>query len=403
MAIRRRTGTLVTAALLVTGLAACDSAAPAPRASSSPGTARTAPAKIADARLGTLMIVDDYERAGSAVKLGTAKKADPGGIAQYFADPGTATRFQGDGGIDAPVGCGAGTGKQVVDGAVVGTPVVAAGTVSIPVSLYVGTRQAAQLSVTADAASGKLKGFSCGAVTAPALPGVQALVGYYGGTLAAGDTAPAAATDRLKQQFLTPAFASWRWSGLRADATTCAEDAMDYWHAVYSPSAAPTGGAQWYFWPAGTDQVNMSVAVDPTAGRVAWVYCPGELTPRPATPASYSDDQIQSYVGDLFNDYAYLRALQPVGADASAISAYFASPDAYRAAAGSTGAQALECSTTAAGSIGADSVKVSGSSATVALTSSPVPHPVTAGQTPLGHPRVTLDLTTMKITSVSCG
>ncbi|MEY9964888.1 hypothetical protein ABIA33_002930 [Streptacidiphilus sp. MAP12-16] len=398
MAMRRLTGYLVTATLVVAALAGCDSSASSPRAG---GTTQISPAQVAAARNATLMVVDDYERAGSAAELGTAKKADPGGVAQYFADQNAARRFQGSGGIGAPLGCGVAAGKHVVDGAVIGTPVASQNAISIPVSLYIGTKQAAQVSVTADAASGRLKDFSCGPVAAPDLPGVQALVGYYGGSVAAGtDTSATAAINQLKQQFLTPAFAKWDWPGLRTDAATCAEDTMPYWHAVYAPTAAPTGGAQWYFWPAG-QQVIMSVAVNPTANRVAWVFCLGELIPKWA-PAAYSDDQIQSYVGDLFNTYAYLRALQPVGADASVIRTYFVSPDAYKAAADSTGPQPLECSQTAAGSIGADSVKVTGTTATVALTSAPSPHPVTAGQSALGHPKVILDLATMKIASVSC-
>lgn len=407
MAMRRLFGPAVAAALLFTGLTGCDPATSGPQPAASTQAA-VPPARIAAARTSALMVFDDYERTGSAAKLGTAKRADPGGVAQYFTDTDAAGKFQGGGGVGAPLGCGAAAGRSVVDGVVVGTPVASSkSALSIPVSLYVGTRQAAQLSVTADTASGKLRDFSCGQVTAPGLPGVQALVGFYGGLVAAGtdDAAATAALGRLKPRFLTAAFARWGWPGLRADAVTCSEDTMAYWHAAYAPTGATTGGAQWYFWPADA-HVNMSVAVDPSADRVAWVYCPGELTPQ-LTPqsaaAAYSEDQIQGYVGDLFNSYAYLRALQPVGADASAVRAYFVSADAYRTAAGSTGAQPLECSPTAAGSIGADSVKVSGSTATVVLTSAPSAHPVDAGETALGHPRVTLDLATMKIASVSCG
>jgi translation initiation factor 2 gamma subunit (eIF-2gamma) len=63
----------------------------------------------------------------------------------------------------------------------------------------------------------------------------------------------------------------------------------------------------------------------------------------------------------------------------------------------------VECSATSAGSIGADSVTVSGATATVSLTSAPSDRPVSAGETALGHPRVTIDLGTMKIAPVSCG
>ncbi len=420
MGTRRLLTGLVTATLVAAGSVGCGSSAPRPH---STAPAQAAPAQLAAARTGALMVVDDYERSGAAARSGAAKKADAGGIAQYFADQGTAARFQGAGGIGAPIGCGVATGKNVVDGAVVGTPVTAQNTISVPVSLYIGTKQAAQVSVTADLASGKLKDFSCGPVAAPDLPGVKALVGYYGGAVALGaesdakagsdggadsgtdsgsDSGATAADDQLKQQFLTPAFAKWTWPGLRTAAATCSEDTMTYWHAAYAPSDAPTGGAPWYFWPAGS-QVIMSVAVDPSANRVAWVNCPGELVPRPATPATYSDDQVQSYVGDLFNGYAYLRALQPLGADASVIKGYFASPDAYSSTAAGTGAQPLECSPTAAGSINADSVTVSGTSATVTLTSAPSAHPLSGGETALGHPKVTIDLPSMKITSVSCG
>jgi hypothetical protein len=350
------------------------------------------------------MIVDDYERSGAAVKLGTAKKPDPGGIAQYFADQSAAQKFQGEG-VGAPLGCGVASDKDVVDGAVIGTPVLSQNTISVPVALYVGTRRAAQVDVTADGASGKLTGFSCGSVTAPEPPGAHVLVNYYGGYVAI-DADPAAkeAIKELKKRYLAPGFASWDWPGLRAEASTCADDdPPTYWHAVYAPESAATGGAQWYFWPAGSDsQISMSAAVDSLAGRVGWVFCFGQLVAQ-ATPAAYSEDQIQSYINDLFNDYSYLLALHPVGADASVISAYFVSPDAYQAAATSTGPLPLECSQTPAGSIGADSVSVSGGTATIALTASPLPHPVGVGETPLGHLRVVLDTASMKIKSVTCG
>ena len=354
---------------------------------------------------GTLMVVDDYERAGKAAKEGTGKVADPGGVAQYFAGKAIAAQFQGGGGIDQPVGCGASTGKTVVDGAVVGTPVQSSAvpaSISLPVSLYIGTTQTARVTVTADPASGKLTGFSCGAVTAPTMPGVQTLVGFYGGFVesGAGDVASPAIV-QLKQQFLAPAFASWKWAGIHVEPETCAADLPTYWHAAYAATAT-AAGAQWYFWPGNTGSpINMAVDVDASANRIAWVYCVGQLLPQ-EPPAPYSGDQIQRYIGDLFTSYAYLLALQPLGADPSGFATYFISLGAYKTSVDSSGIEPLECSSVLAGSIGADSVTVTGTTAVVSMTSAPTDHTVSAGEAPLGHPKVTLDMSTMKILSVSC-
>jgi hypothetical protein len=145
----------------------------------------------------------------------------------------------------------------------------------------------------------------------------------------------------------------------------------------------------------------MSVGVDRSAPTVDWVYCIGQLTPL-LPPAAYSDEQVRSYVGGLLDSYAYLQALKPYGADTSAISGYFTSPGAYRDALASTGAQPLECATKAASSMAADGVSVTGTTAVVTLTANPTAHALTPGETVLGHPKITLDLKTMKIASVSC-
>jgi hypothetical protein len=385
------------AAVLAAGaIAGCSSdAKPTP-------PARPASALHLDAaQTSALQLLDDYERSGAAVKSGRAKKADPTGLQAYVATAQVLARLRGVGGTGAPIGCGVASGTSVVDGAVVGTPVALGTGMAVPVSLYVGTRSAARLTLDTDAA-GRITDFSCARAADPDLPGSATIVGYYGGAAAAFGTPDAdAALGRLRGQYLTPAFASFTRPGLDGDQSTCAEDgSIPYWHAVYAP--ARTGnGAQWYFWPGGSEQIIMSVAVDRSAPRVDWVYCVGQLSPQ-LPPASYSDDQVQSYVGGLLDSYAYLQALKPYGADTSAIAGYFASPGAYRDAVASTGAQPLECATKAAGSVDADSVSVTGTTAVVGLTANPTAHALTPGETALGHPRVTLDLRTMKITSMSC-
>ncbi|TDT98142.1 hypothetical protein EDD99_6357 [Streptomyces sp. 846.5] len=392
MHVARPVGYLATLALAAAALVGCSSAA------SGPATSEPAP-QVENARTAALMAVDDYERAGAAVKTGAAKKPDPGGVSQYFASPAVRAKFQGDGGIDAPMGCKAGSGHDVVDGAVIGTPVAAKGAVSVPVNLYVGNRPAARLTATTDL-KGRLTGFSCGTAAALGLPGEPALVGFYGGAAAVYGTPGAdSALGILKRQYLNPGFAGFARPAIDTDQATCAEDGLTYWHAVYAP-AATNIGAQWYFWPGGPGQVIMSVAVDPTP-KVAWVNCTGQLVP-PLAPAAYSDDQVESYIGDLLNSYAVLLALKPYGADVSGIASYFATPAAYRTAAASTGSEPLECAVTAAGSINADSVTTSGTTAVVSLTSAPTAHALATGEKPLGHPRVTVNLSTMKIASVTC-
>lgn len=353
------------------------------------------------AQASALAVVDDYERSGAAVRSGRPKKANPAGLQAFVANAQVAARLQGGGGIGAPVGCGVSSGKDVVDGALVGTPVAHDGGMAVPVSLYAGTRDAARLTLDTDAA-GRVTDFSCAAATDPGLPGSAALVGYYGGATAAFGAADSAATlGRLRQQYLAPGFASFTRPELDGDQSTCAEGGtIPYWHAVYAPGRTGTG-AQWYFWPGGGDQVVMSVAVDRSAPRVDWVYCVGQLVP-PLPPANYSDDQVRTYVGGLLDSYAYLQALKPYGADTSAIGGYFTSPSAYREAVAATGAQPLECAARPASSMTADSVSVSGATAVVTLTADPTAHALTAGETALGHPKVTLDLTSMKIASVSC-
>jgi hypothetical protein len=234
------------------------------------------------------------------------------------------------------------------------------------------------------------------------VPGSAAVVGYYGGAAAAFGTSTAdTSLARLRQQYLAPAFASFARPELDGDQTTCDEDgSIPYWHAVYAPGRTGTG-AQWYFWPGGNNQVLMSVAVDRSAPRVDWVYCVGQLAPL-LPPAAYSDDQVQSYAGDLFDSYAYLLALKPYGADTSPIADYFTTPSAYRAALASTGTEPLECAATPAGSIDPDSVQVSGMTAVVKLVANPTAHALTPGEHALGHPVVTLDLRTMKIASLTC-
>ncbi|GAA1986272.1 hypothetical protein [Catenulispora subtropica] len=345
------------------------------------------------------MVLDDYERDGAAAKTGIPKKDFGDDLTRYYADATAMSRIHGGGGIEAPIGCGKAAGKTVVDGAIIGAPASSAGAVTIPVTLYTGTTPVATALVTADPA-GRLTGVTCQPPAAPNLPGADVLAGFYG-SVAASATDPEAddKTKALKDEYLAPAFAKFTRPDVDADQALCAEDAMTYWHAVYAPGATTTG-AQWYFNSGGTNQVNMSVAVDAAASRVAWVYCFGQLVP-PLTPGgAYSDSQVQSFVGDLFNDYAYLLALKPFGADASGMKAYFASDAAYQAAVTGTGAQPLECSATPAVSIGADTATITGDTAVVELTSSPSGHPVTSGA--LGHMKVTVDLATMRFTSAVC-
>jgi hypothetical protein len=395
----KRYGLPIAAAILITAaVSGCSHSSSHPAAASK--SAAAGQPQTGTARTSILMVLDDYERDGAAAKTGVAKKDYGDNMSQYYADASAMTAIHGSGGIGAPLGCKKASGTTVIDGAIVGTPTVAAGSITIPVSLFTGTTAAAQLTVKANAA-GKLTGLSCGPAATVDLPGAATLVGYYGGVAAlATDPNADDKTTALKAQYLAPAFAKFTRPEVKADQSECAEDTMAYWHAVYDPTATSTG-AQWYFGAGGGGQVNMSVAVDPAASHVAWVYCFGQLT-TPMGPGSYSDSQVQSYVSDLFNDYAYLQALKPFGADTSGMKTYFASDTAYQTAIANTGAQPLECSTTAAVSMGADSVTVTGNTAVVSLSSSPLGHSVDPGQA-LGHPKVTVDMSTMKFTGVTCG
>jgi hypothetical protein len=387
---------VIAAALTGCGHAASRHPAPTPATTVAPAGA----VKAGAARTSLLMVLDDYEREGAAVKTGKPKKDYGDDMTKYYADGAAMARIHGGGGVGAPIGCGQASGKTVIDGAVVGNPTSSGGTITLPVTLYTGTAPVTNVAVTATDA-GKLTGFTCQPPSAPNLPGAAVLAKFYGGVAAvAADPEADDKTKALKDQFVAPDFAKFTRTDVDADQSLCAEDTMTYWHAAYDP-AATTTGAQWYFNPGGSNQVNMSVAVDPAGSRVAWVYCFGQLTP-PLTPGgAYSDSQVQSFVGDLFNDYAYLQALKPFGADTSGMKVYFASETAYQAAEANTGAQPLECSSTAATSIGADNVAVTGTTAVVDLTSSPSGHPVDTGD--LGHPKVTVDMATLKITNVACG
>lgn len=355
--------------------------------------------KPAAARTTLLAVLDDYERDGAAVKTGKPKKSHGDDMTKYYADAAAMTAIHGGGGIGAPLGCGKASAKSVIDGAIIDVPDVSGDGVELPVTLFAGATPVTGLLVGTDQA-GRLTGITCRPPAVPDLPGAQVLAAFYGGVAAlAADPNADDKTGALKDRYLAPAFAKFTRPDVDADQSLCAEDALTYWHAVYDPTATTTG-AQWYFNAGGGGQVNMSVAVDSAAGHVAWVYCFGQLAAPPAPGAAYSDTQIQSFIGDLFNDYAYLHALTPFGADASGMKAYFASDAAYQSAVTGTGAQPLECSATAATSIGADSVTLSGQTAVIGLTSSPSGHPVTTGA--LGHPTVTVDPSTMKITKVAC-
>jgi hypothetical protein len=373
--------------------------APSGQADPVPAAGPAGGQQAAAARTSLLMVLDDYERDGVAVKTGEPKKDYGDDMKQYYADVAAMAKIHGGGGIGAPLGCGKAAGKTVVDGAIIGAPIVAGGVVTLPVTLYTGQRSVANVDVTADS-TGKLTGLACRPPAVPELPGAAVLAGYYGGVAAAAGAPDADEQAKaLRQLYVAAAFAGFTRTDVDADQSTCAEDGLAYWHAAYDPQATSTG-AQWYFNPGGQNQVEMSVAVDPLAGRVSWVYCFGQLTP-PLTPGgAYSDSQVQSFVGDLFNDYAYLLALKPFGADSAGMEAYFVSGAAYRASVAATGKQPLECSDVAATSIGADTVEVAGGTAVVALTSSPSGHPVTDGA--LGHPKVTVDMATLKIVSVAC-
>jgi hypothetical protein len=392
-----RHGRLAAAIVMTAALAGCSHSSLHPKASTA--TSPAGAPQLAAARSSVLTVLDDFEREGQAVKLGKPKKDWGDDMSKYYADPVAMTSIHGGGGISAPISCGKASGKTVIDGAIVGTPTTAAGTITLPVTLYVGATAATNVDITTNNA-GKLLGISCLPAAAPNLPGAATLAAYYGG--AAAVAADANADDEvsaLKDTYVVPAFAKFTRTDVDADQSTCAEDTFSYWHAVYDPKATSTG-AQWYFNAGGGGQVNMTVAMDAPASHVAWVYCFGQLTPPLTAGGAYSDSQVQSFVSDLFNDYAYLQSLKPFGADTSGMKVYFASDAAYQTAVTSTGAQPLECSPTAATSIGADTVTAKGTTDVVDLTSSPSGHPVTTGA--LGHPRVTVDTTTMKITTVAC-
>lgn len=402
-----RYGRIMTAILLCTALSGCSHQSSHQASHQDPPkaagpVAAAAPAETpeaAAARTNLLMVLDDYERDGAAVKTGVPKKDYGDDFKQYYADAASMTAIHGTGGVGAPIGCGRAAGKTVVDGAIIGSPTTSGATISLPATLYTGPRPAATLTVTADA-TGKLTGLTCGPPTVPDLPGAAVLADYYGGVAAlAGSTDADAQVEALKQKYVAPAFAAFTRTDVNADQSTCAEDGMTYWHAAYAPRATTTG-AQWYFNPGGQNQVEMSVAVDALTTRVAWVYCFGQLTPLLTPGGAYSDSQVQSFVGDLFNDYAYLAALKPFGADLSGMKQYFTSDAAYQASMAATGKQPLECSDVPATSIGADTVSVAGGTAVVGLTSSPSGHPVAADA--LGHPKVTVDMATLKIVAVTC-
>lgn len=432
--MRARIATAAVAAALVAGLGACTSAskgasgstpteagtsasATAPNAAAtsasasatSTATASATSAAFSDDRLETM-------RAKVAAVLGqgvTASKPqyfqptpDPKELAVDFDSPATMKAVWGDGtavGVTRPMDCGMAKYNGVAIGAVQGS----GATATVPVLLYQGQKAGAvEVTMTVDPASGLIKGFSCGgAPKAADFPGIAPIATYYG---AVADLDEAVLKDKTKSYF-TPAFEAWHPADGDYDKKSCSQNVPDFW--IVALTGSTSSASTWDFGPEGVKTIadptaptaptgfHASMAVDLGSALISRVTCQ-------AKPPNTDSAHPAQYADELMNYYRLAADQTSLGVDAkAAIKPFFVSDTAFTTTWSTTGPVPLLCAAKVPGlaitATGATPA-TSGGKTTVAMVTWPGWHPDQPGQE-LSRFTLTLDASTMKIASITCG
>jgi len=413
---------------LVAGLGACTSAskgasggAPTEAGTSPSMTAPSATAASASATstaTGSAAFSDDWletMRAKVAAVFGQGVTAsqpqyfqptpDPKELAVDFDNPATMKAVWGDGtavGVTRPMDCGMAKYNGVAIGAVQGSGASA----SVPVLLYEGQKAGTvEVTMNVDPGSGLITGFSCSAPKAADFPGIAPIATYYG---AAADLDEAVLKDKTKSYF-TPAFEAWHPADGDYDKKSCSQSVSDFW--IVALTGTTSSASTWDFGPEGVKTIadpaaptaptgfHASMAVDLGSALISRVTCQSK-------PPSADSAHPAQYADELMNYYRLAADQTSLGVDAeAAIKPFFVSDTAFTTAWSSTGSVPLLCAkkvpglaVTATGATPA----TSGAKTSVAMVTWPGWHPDQPGQE-LSKFTLTLDASTMKIASITCG
>lgn len=432
--MRSRVAAAAVAASLITGLAACSSTSKAVSGAtpSAPGsstsattavtTAATSPASAAStsansggssgafapALLETMRskVAAVFGQGVTVSSVFTPPTIDTRELAADFDSPATMKAVWGSGaaGSERPMDCGMAKYEGIAIGAVQASGTSAA---TVPVALYEGAKAGpAVVTVTLDAASGVIKGTTCGgAVNAADFPGITPVAAYYGGTV----TMDKSVINQSLDPYFTPAYASWRPADADYTPPTCSQNGPDRW--VVALTGTTSSASTWDFAPGPVASTvdpqvpqapvgfRSALAVDLGSRKISRVTC-GNANP-PATDSAHPADYAQA----LMDYYRAAADQASLGVDPkAAIQPFFVSDTAFATAWKNTGTVPLLCTKKVPGSVqvaNGTTPTTSGTRVTVKMVTWPNWHPDAAGQEASKFTLV-LDTTSMKISSITC-
>lgn len=434
--VRSRIATAAVVASLVAGLAACGSSkggsggtsstTPAPTASSaaadggaaSPSATATAGSSdsaaaasgYSDTQLEMMRakVASAFGQGVTPAAVFGAPQINTKELAADFESPAVMNAVWGTGTATSnrPMDCGMAKYNGVAIGAVTST----GGSVTVPVVLYQGaTAGTTAITVNLDPATGVIKGVACGGAAAPAaFPGIAPIAAYYG-ALVNVDTS---VVNDQSHPYFTPSFAAWSPADTDYDKFSCGQDGPSRWIVALTASNSTTSAWDYSTAPILTTAdakaqalplgFVSSLGVDLGTNKISRVTCIR------ANPPAADKSHPAQYAENLLAYYRLAADQKSLGVDAeAAIRPLFTSDAAFTAAWSGTGAVPLLCTKTAKvpGSVAVldrSTPTTSGTQLTVKLVTWPQWHPDAPGQE-TSKVTVTLDTSTMKISSIICG
>ncbi|GAA1999926.1 hypothetical protein [Catenulispora subtropica] len=334
-----------------------------------------------------------------------AQQAPMDMVNEVFASPSIrANYWDGTGHPTAAALCGA-TAPNL---AMVSSPADAAktGIRVVTVNLFdKGQLAPQQAQVSVDQAKGLITKIECVPSALPSFPGAKILAQHFGADIyqqAQGGTSPTTPAPTYAPTSANATVGPW----LNFETSVCAQYQPTSW--IFYPIAVTSSGAAWRFSRDGID-ARQEVFVDPTTEQIERTLCSGfpdiPAPDRAAAGKKPGDglyDPATLLVKNVFAAYTYERTQISAGAHPTdEVAPYFISKAAFDNALSSTGPAPMLCSKAVGEALPVANGVVSGSTETIKLALSAGGPPGRNTKT-LGKAVVAVDLTTMKIKSVTC-
>lgn len=282
------------------------------------------------------------------------------------------------------------------------TPTAAAPT-TVRVDFFVKSELAGRAAVVDVDTSGKIETITCVAAAMPSYPGLSFILGTYSkGQLPGRPFAPAQTYAPKSQDAPDP--------NQDVDPNSCSQY-TPHAYVFYAPIPTAAGTAWRFGFGVNTFPVLPDLFVDPGTGAVERSLCSG----LPSIPASGLDaakkdywgyDPAHAMVSALIEGYAVERSLISAGAKPTAeVAPYFASDTVFQNALSGTGKVPLLCTDKIpfwANVSDADAGPSGTTEAVTVIVTGPPTDGNQADAPTIGTGTYTVDLTTMKITGITC-